>query len=262
MPTRIKYLPKKHLGQNFLADPRIQQKIIASSNLRAGDAILEIGPGQGAITRLIAPHVQSVLTIEKDKDLIEGLRSEFIGTNVEIINKDFLAWEMNDLKSQVKVIGNIPYNISTPIIEKLIAHRSLVTQAYLTVQLEFGQRLAANPGSKDYGSLSCFIQFYAGVKLLFPIKSSAFRPAPKVDSCFVRLDFQDPPVFKPCNDILMFKFIRTVFTQRRKNILNSASSMVDKAKMASILKDLSIPSDARPETLSLQNFVDISHRLV
>jgi len=254
--------PKKHLGQNFLADRRIQQKIVDSCDLRPDDVVVEIGPGQGVMTRSIAPRVKELVCIETDKDLVPALNEEFKDSNVSVVHADFLKWDMAALHHAVKVIGNIPYYISTPIIEKLIEHRRQVSAAYLTVQLEFGRRLAAGAGSKDYGSLSCFIQYYADVKVLFTIKNSAFKPAPKVDSCFVRLDFSRPPAYHPKDEQLLFRLVRTAFTQRRKTLVNAVSTVADKERLGPILADLGISAKARPEELNLDNFVDISDRLV
>ena len=258
----LRHIPKKNLSQNFLHDKRMQQRIVDGCDLTENDIVLEIGPGQGAITRLIASKVDRMTCVEKDKDLISALVQEFKDTNVTVLSNDFLKMDLAALGDSIKIVGNIPYNISTPIIEKLIDNSDHISQAYLTVQLEFGQRLAALPGSRDYGALSCFVQYHTDVKVLFNIKSHCFKPAPKVDSCFVRLDFKAPAKYHPLDEKLMFRFIRSVFTQRRKNILNAAALLVDKTKMTAILETLKIPPNTRPESLSLQNFVDISHRLV
>jgi 16S rRNA (adenine1518-N6/adenine1519-N6)-dimethyltransferase len=250
--------PKKHLGQNFLTDRHIQQKIVEGCELKMDDRVVEIGPGQGAITRLIAPKVRRLICVETDRDLIGRLKEEFKNSNVEIAHADFLRW---NVPIDVKVVGNIPYYISTPIVEKLIEDRVRVKKAYLTVQLEFGQRMAAEAGSDDYGALSCFAQYYADVKVLFKIKSSCFNPKPKVDSCFVRMDFTREPLYRPKDEAMMFQFIRTVFTQRRKNILNAASQLVEKDKLTAILEELNISPDIRPEQLNLDNFVAISNQL-
>ena len=249
--------PKKHLGQNFLTDPRTQRRIVDACGLNNDDRVVEIGPGQGAMTRLIAPKVRRLICVETDKDLIGRLKEEFKNSNVEIAHADFLRWP---IPIGVKVIGNIPYYISTPIIEKLIEERAKVTDAYLTVQMEFGQRLAAAAGSDDYGALSCFAQYYADVKVLFKIKSTCFNPKPKVDSCFVHLNFKKDK-YRPKDEAKMFHFIRTVFTQRRKNILNAASILVEKNKLTSILNELNISPDIRPEELNLDNFIAISDKL-
>lgn len=253
---------KKHLGQNFLNDLRTQERIIQACDLCRDDVVLEIGPGQGAMTRLIAPAIRQLTCIETDKDLIPSLKEEFNEGNVRIIHADFLKWDMRDMPQKIKVIGNIPYYISTPILEKLIEHRRQIAQAYLTVQWEFGQRLAAKHGGKEYGSLSCFAQINAQVDILFKINKAAFKPAPKVDSCFVRLDFTKAPRLTINNEEALFKLIRTAFTQRRKNILNALSPMYPKEKVMGVLDQAGVKHNARPEELNIEKFVAISNGLV
>ncbi len=250
--------PKKHLGQNFLHDPRILNKITDACALSLEETVVEIGPGKGALTRLLACRVKKMHAVEFDWQLIAALRSEFEGSHVQIVQADFLTWDLAALPAPVKVIGNIPYFISTPIIEHLIEQRSHVTEAFLTVQKEFGERLAAPPGGKDYGALSCFIQYYADVKILFKIKNTCFTPPPKVDSCFVRLAFRPTPKYRPKDEILLFKMIRQAFTQRRKTIVNAISPLADKAKLSVVLTGLGLSVQARPETLSIQNYIDIA----
>jgi 16S rRNA (adenine1518-N6/adenine1519-N6)-dimethyltransferase len=252
---------KKNLGQNFLVDRRIQQKIIEHCGLSDDDDIIEIGPGAGVMTRLVSPHVRRLMAVETDGDLVAPLQQEFAGSNAEVIHADFLRWPF-PAGGPFKVVGNIPYYISTPIIERLIAERAKVRQAFLTVQLEFGERLAAAPGNKTYGSLSCFVQYHAKVNVFFKIRRNCFKPAPNVDSCFLCLDFEHPPSFKPHNEQALFKVIRTAFTQRRKNILNALGSLVDKARLTRILEELEISPNKRPEQLNLENFIDISNRVV
>lgn len=256
------HFPKKSLGQNFLSDHRIQHKIIEHCHLTPDDTVLEIGPGQGAISRLIASKVKKLICIEMDKDLIDPLNEEFKDRNVEIVNADFLKWDIGQLPHGIKVVANIPYYISTPILEKLIEHRKQIIQAYLTVQLEFGERLAANKGGKEYGSLSCFAQLHAKTEILFKISKGAFKPAPKVDSCFIKLDFtQAPPLIIKDKEQLS-RLIRTAFSQRRKNILNALSSLYSKEQVAGVLKELSINPTVRPEELKIEKFVAIANRLV
>ncbi|MDE2027294.1 MAG: ribosomal RNA small subunit methyltransferase A [Candidatus Omnitrophica bacterium] len=249
---------KKHLGQNFLIDGRIQQKIIQACDLKADDIIVEIGPGQGALTRLMASDVKRLIAVETDRDLIESLCSNL--PSVEIVHADFLKWDMGHLPDGIKVIGNIPYYISTPIIEKLIENRKRISTAFLTVQLEFAERLAAKPGGKDYGSLTCFVQYYMDVKVLFRIKNTCFRPSPKVDSCCVRLDMKHQ--LQDVDEKFLFKLIQTAFQQRRKTIINSLKGMVDKEMLGKALADLGIKSNARPEQLTLSNYIELCKCLV
>ena len=268
------YSPKKNLGQNFLTDTRIQQKIIQACDLKPEDTVVEIGPGQGVLTRLLAPQVKRLISVETDRDLIGPLRDCFVGkheinrpprndTNLlEIIHADFLKWDMSHLPDGIKVIGNIPYYISTPIIEKLIADRRQISAAFLTVQLEFGARLTAKPGGKDYGSLSCFAQYYADIKMLFKIKNTCFKPAPKVDSCFLRLMVKSQADNLARDEEFLFKLIQRAFQQRRKTIVNSLKGLVGKEKLEEVLKTLGINLNARPENLTLSNYTDLCNRLM
>ncbi len=260
----MSYRPKKNLGQNFLTDIRIQQKIIQACELKADDVVVEIGPGQGVLTRLIAPQVKQLICVETDRDLIEPLHchSRASGNPFEVVHADFLKWDMSHLPSGVKVIGNIPYYISTPIIEKLITDRAKIAVAFLTVQLEFGQRLTAKAGGKDYGSLSCFAQYYADIKMLFKIKNTCFKPAPKVDSCFLRLVMRSQPQESASDEAFLFKLIQTAFQQRRKNIVNSLKGLVGKEKLEGELKNLGINLNARAENLTLSNYIALSNGLV
>ena len=273
--------PKKHLGQNFLHDQRILGKITDACAFTPQDTVVEIGPGKGVLTRLLAPRVKTLYAVEYDKDLVAYLKdlsfpSASVGNPVHIIHADFLKWDLDNIPQPVKVIGNIPYYISTPIIERLIAQRAGITEAFLTVQLEFGRRLAAKSGGKEYGSLSCFIQYYAEVQVLFKIKNSCFTPVPKVDSCFVRLAFRPKPAYHPKNEAMVFKVIRQAFSQRRKTIVNALLPLVErfpspsvgrvreggaKEYLARVLGALSLSPQTRPEQISLQNYVDISDAL-
>jgi 16S rRNA (adenine1518-N6/adenine1519-N6)-dimethyltransferase len=257
----IAHFPKKNLGQNFLVDKHMQQKIIQACGLTPEDMVVEIGPGQGVLTRLIAPHVKRLVCVETDRDLIGPLRSSLPDT-VEIIHADFLEWDMGHLPPGIKVIGNIPYYISTPIIEKLITDRTKFSEAFLTVQLEFGQRLTAQAGGKDYGSLSCFAQYYADIKMLFKIKNTCFKPAPKVDSCFLRLTMRPQLQGAALQEEFLFKLIQTAFQQRRKNIVNSLKGLVGKEKLEESLKVLGVSFNARPENLTLSNYINLCKHLM
>lgn len=255
------YQPKKSLGQNFLADTRIQHKIIQACALNPEDTVVEIGPGRGALTRLIAGQVQRLICVEADRDLIEPLRSS-LPSSVEIIHADFLKWDMGHLPDGAKVIGNIPYYISTPIIEKLIAQRAKISSALLTVQLEFGQRLTAKSGGKDYGSLSCYAQYYADIKMFFKIKNTCFKPAPKVDSCFLGFKMKSQAQGLVSDEDFLFKLIQTAFQQRRKNIVNSLKGLAGREKLEESLKVLGIDPNARAENLTLLNYIGLCKALM
>ncbi len=252
------FFPKKSLGQNFLVNPNIVQRIITSCDLKPTDIVLEIGPGKGALTHGLSQQVKSIVAIEKDQLLADQLKKDFANTNVHIVHADILNHPFQKLPGSIKVIGNLPYNVVTPIIEKILDHRKKFCTFYLTVQLEYGQRLAAQPNSKSYGSFSCFVQYYADPKILFKISNSAFRPIPKVQSCFLRLNLLKKPKFKASNEDFLFKVIRACFGQRRKTIQNSLSGvMTDRKKIPCLLEALNIDPKLRAENLSLEDYVRI-----
>ena len=250
-------IPKKHLGQHFLVDPNVKRRILAACELNRKDVILEIGPGPGVLTKAMMEMVDSIYAVEVDSALCRQLQSEHPDARLKIIQGDFLKYPLVTLPSGMKVIGNLPYNISTPIIEKLIAHRSRFKQLFFTVQLEFGNRLAAQPDSRDYGALSCFVQYYADVRILFRIKNAAFRPVPKVTSCFLRMIFREP-VYKAPDEILLFEITRRAFQQRRKKIGNALGRLFPSEQIDSALQALNIDQNARAENLTLRDFVELS----
>lgn len=244
--------PKKHLGQNFLVDQNIQKKIIACLELIKSDTVFEIGAGKGEITRQIAASAKKVLAVEIDKDLCTILEQNLQECpNVKIICQDILNLNLNLILSgtKAKVFGNIPYYISSPIIEHLFKYSDKIDSIFLTVQKEFAQRLVAKPGGKIYGSFSCFVQYYTQPSIEFIIKKGCFHPVPKVDSAFVKLDVRKAPAVKVKDEELLFKIIRTAFGQRRKMLRNSLKGLVPLEKM---------PQNLRPEELSLADFAKLT----
>ncbi len=248
--------PKKHLSQSFLVDENIQQRIITACDLDPKDTVLEIGPGRGALTKYLSEKVHQTYAIETDASLCQELRDRFDPSHVTIIHADFLKYDLKTLPKGIKVIGNLPYHISTPIIEKLLANRHLFCDLFLTVQLEFGQRMAAKVNSKDYSALSCFVQYCCGVKVLFKIRNTSFRPVPKVTSCFMQLTPRKPADEVKREDYL-FKVIQQIFRQRRKKIANALLPVMEKDKAQAILERLKIDESLRAENLTLKNYVSI-----
>ncbi len=255
------FLPKKSLGQNFLVHPGIVRRIIEACDLQPTDIVLEIGPGKGALTYLLSDHVKHVIAIEKDNQLAQQLKESFEGTNVDVIHADILKYPFKDLPDNVKIVGNLPYNIATPIIEKVLKHREQFHAFYMTVQLEYGQRITAQPNTKSYGSFSCFVQYYANPKILFKIKNSAFQPIPKVQSCFLRLDLPKKLKYKVNDERFLFTVIRASFGQRRKTIENSLSGILEKKKVSAILETLKIDPKLRAENLTLKDYIHISNTI-
>lgn len=250
---------KKSLGQNFLVDKNVLGRMVDACSLKKEDVVLEIGPGTAALTREIATRVKRLIAVETDRSLVERLKAEFKGGNVEIIHQDFLKCDLPNVigHQKVKVVGNLPYYISTPIITKVIEHRHLFTEFYLTVQLEFAERVVANPGGKDYSSFSCFNQYYTDAQMLFKIKRSAFKPAPKVDSCFLRLTMRRNPPYPCADEDFLFHAIRLGFQQRRKTLINAWSSLLPKERLTELFHTAGIDVQSRAENISLEQYVHL-----
>jgi 16S rRNA (adenine1518-N6/adenine1519-N6)-dimethyltransferase len=254
--------PKKRLGQNFLIDKNIQRKLIASFALKASDQILEIGAGYGDITRLVAQNVAFVYALEIDPVLCKILRDNLKEyKNIRIINKDILKFNLSRyfsrLKNKIKVVGNIPYYITTPIIEHLLKYQDRIETIFITVQKEFARRITALSGSKEYGSFSCFVQYYTLPKSLFLIKKNSFLPTPKVDSCLLELKIRQAPLVKVRNEKSFFKIIRAAFNQRRKTLRNSLEGIVSLQKLSLFFKNYGIDPDIRPEDLTIEDFAHL-----
>ena len=255
--------PKKRLGQNFLIDRNIQNKIINACNFRSSDTVLEIGAGRGELTGLIAERVNKVYAFEIDRDLCCILKDNLINhKNAAIINKDFLKVDLREYfkksDDKVRVIGNIPYYITTPIIEYLLKYKHNLEIIFLTVQKEFALRMLSKAGNKDYGSFSCFIQYYTRPKKLFFITRTCFKPAPKVDSCFLQLEMRQEPPVKIENEELLFKIIRATFNKRRKTLRNSLKGIISLEGLEEFFVKYDIDSNIRPESLTLEDFAKLS----
>lgn len=252
--------PKKHLGQHFLVNPGIQQKIIESCHLSSEDVVLEVGPGEGVLTQFIVPQVKKLVAVEKDKQLIDHLSKRF-RDNVEFIHEDILEFPFDKLKYPVKLIGNLPYYISTPIIEKIIEYRHVFKDVFIMVQKEYAQRMVAKPNSKDYGSLSCFVQLFSEPKILFKISPGSFRPPPKVESCFVYLKMSPCARFPLEDPDFLEKIIRTAFQQRRKTLENSLETVVLKKDWEGFDVPFRSFGKLRAENLSLEDFIGLSQQV-
>jgi len=261
--------PKKSLGQNFLFDKNIQKKITSACNLCAGDIVLEIGAGMGDLTEQLAQRARKVYALEVDRRLFPALEQKLSAyPNCQLVKESILEFDIaklfkrDQLEQKIKVIGNIPYYISSPIIEHLIKYRTDIDTVFMTVQKEFGRRMSAAPGSKEYGSFSCFVQYYAESKIIFEIKKGSFKPVPKVDSCFISLKFRQRPAVEVKNEDVFFKLIRGSFNQRRKTMRNSLSEFVPLGLLEEFFKQRCIDRNVRPEELGLGDFADLSNRLL
>lgn len=258
--------PKKRLGQNFLIDPNIIRKIIKTLALKPSDEILEVGAGRGELSCFIAPKVKKFYAVEVDKDLIPALRLRIkkYSRKIKIINEDILKIRLEKIfpgRRKIKVFGNIPYYISTPIIEYLIKYKNKISEAFLTVQKEFAERIVASVGSKNYASLSLFVHYYAVPKILFNIKKNCFYPAPQVDSSFLHLRFKKEVLTSLSLKNLLFKIIRLSFNYKRKTLKKSLQNLAPAQEIEEILLQCGKDAKSRPEELSLEDFILLTQKL-
>lgn len=253
--------PRKKLGQNFLLEKNIQNKIIEACNFTPSDIVLEIGSGTGEMTGLIASRAERVIGVEFDRRLYELLKKRFAGRpDVELVNADILKFDLR-AKKRIKVFGNIPYYISTPIIEYLIEHRDKISVFFLTMQKELARRITAPGGSREGGSFSYYAQYYTEPGIVFDIKRGSFTPQPKVDSSLVKFTVRDKPAAEAGDEELLFKLIRAAFNQRRKTLRNSLSKIVPAEALEKFFVEHNIERSVRPERLSLRDFADLSRSI-
>ncbi len=249
-------MPRKHLGQNFLSDPSILSRIISAADLTSDDTIVEIGPGHGHMTRMLAERVKRLIAIELDHDLYKRLTRDFIAyNNVEIVHGDVLQFPFESLDI-FKVVANIPYYITTPIIFRLLDAKQNLRSMTLTIQKEVAERIVALPGGKDYGVLSISSQYFTEPELKFIIPKEAFRPVPKVDSAVIHMTIRGIPRVTVRDEKLFFRIVRMAFSQRRKTLANSLNSLDKDIK--DTLSEAGIDPRRRPETLSIGEFALLS----
>lgn len=279
-PNTIRRIKERHnfrlsksLGQNFLTDGNIVEKIIESTEAGPEDLILEIGPGIGVLTAAAAERAGKVVAIEIDKHLIPILRETLSGyDNVEIINCDILKTDLPEVikehsmihgkeRAGVKMIGNLPYYITTPIIMKILEDRVKVDSLTIMLQREVADRILAEPGSKAYGALSVAVQYYCEGKLVTQVPKEVFMPRPKVDSSVIRLDLRKERPVTLVSESTFFATIKGGFGQRRKTLLNSLTGVAGKTKeeIAGILEQAGIDGRRRAETLSIEEFAVLSN---
>ncbi len=257
--------PLKRFGQNFLTDKNIVRKIVRCAGLTASDIVLEIGPGRGALTFEMAKIVKSLIAVELDRGQCLKLIEETKGlNNVDIVCGDILKFNLKSYLKKakirsVKVVANVPYYITTPIIEFLFKNIGCVDDIFLTVQREFADRITADPGTSAYGSLTCFVNYHCASERLFNIKSASFWPRPKVESSFLRLRplKKSEQRVKARSKSLFFKVVRSAFGQRRKRLYASLSNVLDKESLKQLpCQDL---LDKRAGELSVPDFLRVSN---
>ncbi|WP_309044738.1 16S rRNA (adenine(1518)-N(6)/adenine(1519)-N(6))-dimethyltransferase RsmA [Marinobacter sediminicola] len=261
MSKKAGHQARKRFGQNFLHDPGVIERIVRAIHPKPDDAIVEIGPGLGAITEEILAVNPKLQVVELDRDLIPVLRTKFFNyPEFRIHEADALKFDFNQLVDEkpLRIIGNLPYNISTPLIFHLLAQSGVVQDMHFMLQKEVVQRMGAVPGDNNYGRLGIMTQYFCKVQPLFEVGPGAFRPAPKVDSAIVRLvPHKELP--HPAKDLVTLQaVVRTAFNARRKTLRKALAGMVTVEQ----LQALGINDGLRPENLSLADFVSIADLLV
>ena len=258
---------RKKLGQHFLVDTHVVDKIIAAAKLSGEDCVLEVGPGPGGLTQVLLQHAGHVIAVELDKQLIPVLTSLFPDDNITIIQGDILKIDLPGILAPyahcpIKVVANLPYYITTPVILYLLESGLPFKSITVMVQKEVAKRMAASPGTKDYGSLTLAIKYYADVELVANVPVNCFMPRPGVDSAVVHLSVrQGPPVATDKEQL--FKVIHAAFNQRRKTLLNalSAGLELDKAYVAEVISSCGLQSDIRGEALDMSAFARIAEEI-
>lgn len=263
---------QKKYGQNFLIDSHVLEKIIDVSEISKEDFVLEIGPGIGTMTQYLSEAAGKVAAVEIDRFLIPVLEDTLTGfSNVEVIQSDILKMDLNRLvqeKNQgkpVKVVANLPYYITTPILMELLEQRIPISSITVMVQREVAERMCMGPGSKEYGALSLAVQYYSQPKVAAQVPPNCFIPRPKVGSSVVMLKIHEKPPINVENEELMFQIIRASFNQRRKTlvngILNHQGLPFGKEEIVSALETCGIPVNVRGEGLGLEQFAKLSDAL-
>ena len=258
----------KSLGQNFLIDDNIVDKIVAGAGIGPSDKIIEVGPGIGTLTREMASRAGALMAVEIDKNLIPIL-ADTLGDfeNVKIVNEDIIKADIRGLIDEnldgepVKLVANLPYYITTPIIMRFLEEDINVTDIVVMVQKEVAERMNAQPGGKDFGALSVAVQFYCDTEIVAKVPRHLFVPQPNVDSIVIALRVRPERKYRVDSEDLFFKVVKAAFGQRRKTLLNSIASMgnLSKDMVKEALEEAGIDPKRRGETLSLDEFANLSN---
>lgn len=260
---------QKRFGQNFLIDEHVLDKIVAAADVTKDDFVIEIGPGIGTLTQYLAENAAKVCAIEIDKELIPILNETLANyQNVTVINADVMKIDLKKIikeesdNHKVKVVANLPYYITTPIIMYLLEERLPISSITVMIQKEVAQRMQCGPGTKEYGALSLAVQYYADAYIAANVPPNCFMPRPKVGSAVIRLTVYDKPKINVRDDKLMFKLIRGAFNQRRKTLVNAIANYEElsfsKEEIAEALSKIGLSETIRGEALTLSEFASLS----
>lgn len=249
--------PNKKLGQNFLFNEQSLQTI--AQDVTKEDTVIEIGPGLGTLTAILAEKANKVIAIELDSKMVSILKDRFkLYNNVQIVQDDILNVDIDKIAPKAKVVANLPYYITTSIITKLI--KTNIKDITILIQKEVAERICAEPGTKRAGAITYFVKYFADSKINANVPKEYFIPAPEVESSIVKIVKRDKKAAKVNNENLFFEIIKINFTQRRKTILNSLSSIIDKEVLKNILKECKIEENVRGENLSIEQFAMIANK--
>lgn len=263
---------QKKFGQNFLIDGNILEKIVNAAQITEEDCVLEIGPGIGTMTQYLAERAKSVIAVEVDKNLIPVLRDTLSSyQNVKVINEDILKVDVGHIVREenggrpIKVVANLPYYITTPIIMALFENHIALQSITIMVQKEVADRMQAVPGTKDYGALSLAVRYYAKPEIIMKVPASCFMPRPNVDSAVIRLTRYEKPPVEAADEARLFDVIRASFNQRRKTLVNGLSNAgnlgIGKEKAAEAIERMGLSPTVRGETLTLEQFAELTNFL-
>ncbi|MFM7483677.1 MAG: 16S rRNA (adenine(1518)-N(6)/adenine(1519)-N(6))-dimethyltransferase RsmA [Burkholderiaceae bacterium] len=254
----MRHLPKKRFGQNFLHDASVLQQITDAINPSSDDLMVEIGPGKGAMTSYLLPHLKALHVVELDRDLISLLEKQFRDKPLTIHSGDALQFKFDQFivdQRKLRIVGNLPYNISTPLLFHLAQYVEVIEDQHFMLQREVVERMVAEPGGRDYGRLSVMLQWRYDMTQLFVVPPQAFDPPPKVESAIVRMmPIRQPPA---CEKKNLEQVVTAAFSQRRKVIRNSLGGLFTEQQ----LTDAGIDPQARPETVSVDGYVRLAQRL-
>lgn len=261
---------QKRFGQNFLIDTYVLEKIIAASQISKEDFVLEIGPGIGTMTQYLAEYAREVAAVEIDNTLIPILKDTLKDwDNVTVINDDILKVDIRKLALErnggkpIKVVANLPYYITTPIIMGLFENQVPIDSITIMVQKEVADRMQVGPGTKDYGALSLAVQYYAKPEIVANVPPNCFMPRPKVGSAVIRLERYEKPPVEVSNEKLMFRIIRASFNQRRKTLVNGLKNSQElsysREEIEEVLNECGIPLNIRGEALTLAEFASLAN---
>ncbi len=252
------HIAKRRFGQNFLTDQAIISALISSINPQPNDLMVEIGPGLGAMTQPLLKHLNHLHVVEIDRDIIAWMQKTYLTEKVTIHDSDVLKFDFNNIGKRIRVVGNLPYNISSPILFKLLENTGQIIDMHFMLQKEVVERMVAAPSTPEYGRLSVMLQYRLRMEYLLTVPSEAFDPAPKVESAFVRCIPHALLPYPAIDEALLSQVVQTAFSQRRKTIRNTLKPFLSDDDFAQI----KIGSQLRAENLSVADYVAITNYLV